>query len=181
MSNPSSSDGVVALGRIVGLFGVRGWVKVYSYARPPERILAYKPWLIRTEDGWKALALLEGRLHGKGIVASLEGYVDRDQAKTLVGTDIAVPMAQLPSLPEGEYYWVQLQGLRVVNLQGSELGVVTHLFETGANDVMSVAPEETGAGERQRTDSRLIPYTPEVVKKVDLDSGVMLVDWGADF
>lgn len=172
---------MATLGRIVGLFGVRGWVKVYSYARPRETILAYNPWLIRTEKGWKQRPLLQGRVHGKGIVANLEGCVDRDQARVLIGADIAVPLARLPALPEGEYYWTQLEGLRVVNLERNDLGVVSHLFETGGNDVMVVVTEETGAGERDVRKSLLVPFVRVVVKKVDLGSRIILVDWSADY
>ena len=129
--------------------------------------------------GWQAGRLLDGRSHGKVIVASLEGYVDRDQAAALVGTDIGIAMTELPSLPEGEYYWAQLQGLRVRDLAGIDLGVVSHLLETGANDVMVVVPEPSNAEGKANPD-RLIPYTPQVVNRVDLDAGVIVVDWDRD-
>ncbi len=180
MAKSLSADDVVTLGRIVGVFGVKGWVKVRSYARPLDGILEYKQWLIRTECDCQSVRLLHGRSHGKGIIASLEGYPDRDQARTLIGADIGIAMAELPSLPEGEYYWAQLQGLRVRDLAGIELGVVSHLLETGANDVMVVVPEPSNAESKANPD-RLIPYTPEVVNHVDLDVGVILVDWDPDF
>ena len=113
----------------------------------------------------------EGRRQGRGIVVHLMGYDDREQATALVGADIAVPRTQLPRLKKGEYYWSQLQGLRVTNLQGVELGRVSHLFETGSNDVLVVA------GEREY----LIPYLPDVVQAIDLDAGTLSVDWDADF
>ncbi len=180
MTKSSSADEVVTLGRIVGVFGIKGWVKVRSYSRPPDGILGYKQWLIRAEGGWQTVRLLDGRSHGKGIIASLEGYADRDRATALVGGDIGIAMAALPSLPEGEYYWAQLQGLRVRDLAGVDLGVVSHLLETGANDVMVVVPEPSDAESKANPD-RLIPYTPEVVNCVDLDAGVIVVDWDQDF
>ncbi|MFQ5938385.1 MAG: ribosome maturation factor RimM [Acidiferrobacterales bacterium] len=181
MSGPQAGDRLVTLGRIVGLLGVQGWVKVYSYARPPEAILSYDPWLIHTDAGWRELALGEGRRQGRGIVARLHGCDSREQASALIGADIAVPLARLPTLPQGEYYWAQLEGLRAVNLQGIVLGVVSHLFETGANDVLVVVPETASATVVATKDSRLIPYVDGVVRKIDLQSGVIVVDWGLDY
>lgn len=167
---PRGPDRRIAVGRVVGLFGVRGWVKVYSYTRPREAILAYSPWQLRRDDIWHEHAVAEGRLQGAGIVARLAGYEDRDAAAGLVGADIAIAAAQLPPTAEREYYWADLEGLRVVNLQGQELGTVSHLFETGANDVLVVR----GARER------LIPFGRPVVRDVDLEAGVVRVDWAAD-
>ena len=160
------------MGRVSGLFGVRGWIKVYSHTSPKEGILSYSPWYIRHGEVWEARKLLAGHRQGKGVVAHLVGCDDRDQAAQLQGCDIAVRREQLPDLSAGEYYWTDLQGLRVVNLQGVELGRVSHLFETGANDVLVVE------GERER----LIPYTwGEAVRSVDLEAGLMVVDWDPDF
>ncbi len=178
---------LVTAGKVVGLFGVRGWIKVHSYTRPRDAILNYKPWWIRGPEGWMRVDLEDGRVQGKGIVALLRGYSDRDRARGLIGADIAVEMSRLPPLKEGEYYWAQLEGLRVVNLEGQVLGAVSHLFETGANDVMVVTsgPELTAgpgreAKQAQRARERLIPFTAKVVKRVDLTAGVIEVDWGLE-
>jgi 16S rRNA processing protein RimM len=152
---------------VSGLFGVRGWVKVFSDTRPRENILNYNPWLVKTREGWREMALAEGRVHGPGVIARLEGYTDRDQAQALVGAEIAVYRQQLPPAKKGEHYWVDLEGLRVVNLEGVELGTVSHLFETGANDVLVVV------GDRER----LLPYTRQVIRDVDLEARVLRVDW----
>lgn len=162
---------VLTLGRVAGLYGVRGWVKVYSYSRPPEAILNYTPWLLCRSGRWEPVHVAERRLAGRQVLARLEGVEDRDQARELLGRDIGIRLDQLPPLPEGEYYWVQLIGLRVRNLAGAELGRVDHLLETGANDVLVVL------GERER----LIPYIPQVVREVDLERGVLQVDWDPDF
>jgi 16S rRNA processing protein RimM len=168
---PSAPDDLVTLGHIVGLFGVRGWVKVYSYTRPPQAILNYKRWRVRLSSGWRQLEVKEGRTHGKGLVVRLAGYVDRGQAAALVGADVAFALAELPALEPGEYYWAELEGREVVNLQGVVLGKVSHLFETGANDVMVVV------GERER----LIPFIRDVIRRIDLGAGRITVDWDADF
>jgi len=161
----------VVIGRINGLFGVKGWVKVMSWTRPRENLFEYAPWLIQTEDGWRELRVLEWRPQGKGLVARLEGVEDRDQAAALMQRDIMVPRAQLPTLDEG-WYWVDLIGLDVETVSGERLGRVESLMETGANDVLVVA------GSRQR----LIPFTPgHAVREVDMQSGRIVVDWDPDF
>ncbi|SIT71022.1 16S rRNA processing protein RimM [Ectothiorhodosinus mongolicus] len=161
----------VILGRIVGVYGIKGWVKVFSETQPREGILNYQPLYIADGDSWQPLAVETGRLSGKSIILKCQGVDDRDAAQGLVGRALAIDADQLPQLDPGEYYWSQLLGLEVVNLQGEPLGRVDHLLETGANDVLVLE------GERQR----LVPYVPQVVKQVDLVQGRMTVDWGADF
>ena len=161
----------VVLGRISGLFGVRGWVKVYSYTEPREAVLQYDRWLLSGKDGWQEATVAEGQRHGKTVIARIDGYVDRDQAAALVGTEIAVPRGALPETGKDQYYWSDLEGLRVVQRDGTVLGRVAHLLETGANDVMVVEGEQ----------ERLIPFVMDkVVIGVDLDKGEIEVDWEWD-
>jgi 16S rRNA processing protein RimM len=163
---------MILMGRVSGLFGVKGWLKIYSHAAPREGILDYKVWYLMRDGNWQPFRVAAGQRQGKSVVAHLEGYDDRDQATPLLGSDIAIRREQLPALADGEYYWSDLEGLRVVNLQGIELGVVSYLFETGANDVLVVK------GERER----LIPYTLGMaVKSIDLQDGLLTVDWDPDF
>ncbi len=159
------------LGRIAGLYGVRGWVKVYSYTDPRDAVLEHAEWLLHRKGSWQACELVEGKRHGKGIIAKLAGVDDRDTAAEYVGIDIGVPREQLPETEPGEYYWTDLEGLRVVHKDGRELGTVAYLLETGANDVLVTE------GERER----LIPFVMgRVVLDVDLDDGVITVDWEWD-
>jgi 16S rRNA processing protein RimM len=161
---------MVVLGRIAGVFGVRGWVHVFSETDPIDNILRYGPWHIGTSG--RVYAPIEGKRHGKGLVARLAGCDDRDQAAALVGAEIAVPRDRLPPPRADEFYWIDLEGLAVATLQGSDLGRVDHLFATGANDVICVK------GERER----LIPFVwGDVVKDVDFAAGRVLVDWDPDF
>ncbi len=163
----------IVVGRINGLHGVQGWVKVFSHTQPRENILRYRTWHLLLGGQWVATKLLDGRQQGKGIVAHLDGYDDRDQAASLMETEIAIRREQLAATVPGEYYWADLQGLTVVNTEGVELGTVTHLLETGANDVLVV---------RDGATERLIPYVPgQFVLEVVLDEGLMRVDWDPDF
>jgi 16S rRNA processing protein RimM len=167
-----SDQEMVVLGRVSGLFGVRGWIKVYSYTDPRKGILDYSPWYIGRAGEWEQHGLRAGHPQGKAIVVNLQDFDNRDQASQLLGCDIAVRREQLPKLPAGEYYWADLEGLRVENLNGEELGRISHLFETGANDVIVVQ------GDREH----LIPYIwGSTVRKVDLTEGLMVVDWDQDF
>ncbi len=163
----------LVVGRISGLFGVRGWVKIYSWTEPRENILEYPVWLIRTPRGeWQPRRLAEGQRHGKGVIARLESVEDRDQAALLMGAEIAIPREELPELPEGEYYWCDLEGLAVETPDGVPLGRVQRLMETGANDVLVVR------GDRER----LIPWIMgDVIREVDLQSGRIVADWDPGF
>jgi 16S rRNA processing protein RimM len=161
----------VVLGRIAGLFGIRGWVKVYSYTEPREAVLDYPRWLLSGRDGWREATVAEGQRHGKTIIARIDGYADRDEAAELIGAEIAVRREELPATQGGQFYWSDLEGLRVVHRDGTELGSVAYLLETGANDVMVVQGEQ----------ERLIPFVmDEVVLGVDLAEGRIDVDWEWD-
>ena len=154
------------LGRIVGVFGVKGWVKVESYTDPREAILNYPEWrLDRPETG--SHRVMAGRKHGRQVVASLEHIEDRDVARQFVGATISVPRAALPELKPREYYRADLIGLRVVNEQGLELGRVERFIDTPAHAVMVVRGAE----------EHWLPVTPQHLRRVDLASGEIRVDW----
>ena len=171
MADAPAAAAPVVIGKIVGLFGVRGWVKVHAYTRERTDVMNYSVWLVADSNGWTEQEVRDIKAHGPGLIAQLAGFDDRDAAQRLVGAEIAIPRTELPALADGEYYWADLEGLAVVNRAGVELGRVSHLFETGANDVMVVR------GERER----LIPYIDGVVESVDLAQGRIVVDWDADF
>ena len=159
------------MGRVSGLFGVKGWVKVYSYTQPREAILDYQQWYLQRNEAWQRFEVAEGKKHGKGIIARFEGVSDRDVAAELVDSNIAVDRADLPATEEGSFYWADLEGLKIVSSDGADFGRVAYLLETGSNDVLVT----TGKPER------LIPFIMgKVVRDVDLAAGVITVDWEAD-
>ena len=167
-----AGDHRVILGRISGLFGVKGWVRLFSHTQPREAILDYDRWLIGRDEEWREFRLAEGRRHGKAVIARLEGFLDCDQASGLIGADVAVERNQLPAAEKGEYYWADLVGLEVVTTDGRALGQVHHLLATGANDVLVVRGE----------DECLVPFIRDrVIREVDLDGGVIRVDWDPDY
>lgn len=161
-------DRRVIVGKVSGIYGVAGWIKVVSYTRPRENLFDYPRWLLGGNGGWQDRVLVEGRRQGKGLVAKLEGVDDRDAARACMGSDIAIQREHMPALPEGEFYWCDLIGLEVRNRSGVELGKVTKLLETGANDVLEVS------GSRRH----LIPMVQgRYVLEVDLAGGRITVDW----
>ncbi|MEM8815029.1 MAG: ribosome maturation factor RimM [Pseudomonadota bacterium] len=167
----SESPQTVELGRIVGVFGIQGWIKVFSYTEPREAILDYRSWLLGVDGGWRQVDVEAGRRQGKSVLAKLDACENRDQAEALVGLDIAVRRDALPGLDGQRFYWTDLVGLEVCHTDGRRLGVVGQMLETGAHDVMLVE------GDIQR----LIPFAMgAVVQEVDLDSGTIRVDWEWD-
>ena len=166
------------IGQITSVFGVKGWLKVFSYTDPKDGILDYRNWTL-VHNGQRIPARLEeGRRQGQGIVVRLKGIDDRGLARTYCGADITVPMAELPDLPEGEFYWHQLEGLTVFTTDKECLGRVDHLIGTGSNDVLIVRATDESIDQRER----LIPYLPEqVVKNVNLTESAMTVDWDPEF
>lgn len=160
----------IILGRVAGIHGINGWIKVISYTRPRENILDYGQWWIGQHGEWRLFDRTGGRPQGKGLVAALAGVTERDTARELVGAEIAVERSVLPDPAPGEYYWYDLIGLQVQQASGDILGRITALQETGASDVLVV----------QQADGKqeLIPYVPgHYILDVDLDAGTMTVDW----
>lgn len=168
----------IVIGRIGRTHGVKGWVKLQSWTSPAENILEFAHLLVETENGLRRLRIDHSRWQGSNLLVHFEDYDEPEIARALTGCEVAVEASELPELETGEYYWHQLQGLQVINLAGENFGRVSHLFETGANDVLVVEPEAGSIDDRRR----LIPFVRErVVRNVDLEAGTIEVDWGADF
>ncbi len=180
----SEADSFVTLGKVVGFFGVRGWIKVHSDTEPRENIVAFKQWWLgderRRESQRVVVDVTNGKRSGKNVVAKLDGIDSREQAEKMLGKEIAVPRSLLPTLGNEEYYWTDLIGCEVVDLNHKLIGPVKRLFETGANDVMVVSDA--------RTDSAapgaevLIPWIrPSVITQIDLQERRIIVDWDPEF
>jgi len=162
---------MVVMGRVAGAHAVRGWVKVQTFTQQPDGLLPYRTWWLGRDGDWQPFQVEEASVHGRSIIAKLAGCEDREGAVALRGAEVALPREQLPVSEAGEYYWSDLQGVQVRNMDGVTLGVVTGLLETGANQVLVVQAER----------ERLIPFVEAVVKSVDLAQGSMVVDWEVDF
>jgi 16S rRNA processing protein RimM len=177
-TDSSTSNEMISLGRISAAYGIKGWVKVYSYTDPIDNITSYHPWYFKRNGGWEEIEVLESRQQGKGMVAQLANCETRNDAEDLIGTEIAVPASLLAELDDGEYYWNQLQGLAVLNTENQRFGVVHHLLETGANDVIVVQADEASIDAQER----LIPYlVGKVIKSIDLGRSEIIIDWDASW
>lgn len=166
------SSRLVLMGRVVGVHGIRGWLKVESFAEPREALVGYRPWRLRIGDDESVAEVAEAQASTRPLRIRLTGVDSREAALAMVGSEILIPREALPGISGQGYYWADLEGMRVVTSDGTELGTVAHLFATGANDVLVVR------GDRER----LIPFTPgHAVVKVDSDARMIEVDWDADF
>lgn len=174
----AAAQDLTVLGKITTAFGVKGWVKVYSYTDPMASIFDYPSWFVNIDGQWRTIKVREGKPQGKGLVAALEGVNDRDAALALSQVEIAVPTADLPELDEDEHYWFQLQGLKVFHTDGQLLGQVKELFDSGGgNQVMVISSTTDSIDSRQR----MVPFVGAIVLEVDLEQGQIQVDWDPDF
>lgn len=167
-------DKIIVVGRIGSPHGVRGWMKLFSYTEPADNILRYKHWFLQSGDSWQALDMANVVVEAgqaEYLRIKFAGCDNPEQARSYTNLLLAVTRAQLPALALGDYYWSDLEGLNVTTTQGISLGQVSHLFSTGANDVLVVK------GDRER----LLPYITDVVLAVDLAAGRITVNWDADF
>jgi 16S rRNA processing protein RimM len=163
----------VLVGRIVGVSGTSGAIKLESWTEPRMQIFRYQPWILKSAGSEREIRGCRGREQGKGMIATLPGVADRDQAVALIGTEIWVLRSALPASKPGEYYWTDLEGMEVSTVEGVSLGRVSHLFATGANDVLVVHDGEL---------ERMLPFVLEqYVKQVDLGARRIVVDWDPDF
>ncbi len=173
-----SAQSIVILGKLAGVHGVRGALKVLSWTDPREEILELGPWLLGNPkdrqilDNYQPVKLTSGRAQGKSLVVTFSEVDDRNKAETLIGQLIAIRQQDLPQADQGSWYWRDLVKLQVVTLEGYDLGRVSEIMPTGANDVLVVK------GERER----LIPFVADqYIKQIDLEAGVITVDWDRDF
>ena len=163
----------LVMGRLGAVHGVRGWIKLVSYAEEPADLLTYQPWWVQRAGQWETFTVDAHRPHGAAWIVHRVGLDDRDVARAYTGLQVWVAKSQLPDLAGDTYYWHQLIGLQVYDAAGTCFGVVQQLLETGANDVLVV--RDTQAHEY------LIPYVESVVQHVDLAAGQIRVDWDRDF
>lgn len=171
----------LTLGRVAGVYGIKGWVKLQSFTRPLDNLLEYRDvWIVRGEqatDGFAA-QLTEGRVHGGSLIARLTGrdgqvIEDRDVAAALIGCEIRIDRSELPKPGEGEFYWSDLVGLSVRNVEGVALGKVDSVTSNGAQDVLVVQDGET---------ERLIPFVQgPIIRSVSLDAQEIVADWQPDY
>ncbi|HHF2872955.1 MULTISPECIES: ribosome maturation factor RimM [Vibrio diabolicus subgroup] len=173
------SNEKIVVGKFGATYGIRGWLKVFSYTDNAESIFDYSPWYINQKGKWVEYKVESWKRHNKGMVAKLEGMDIREDAHLMTNFEIAIDPAVLPELSEDEFYWRELFGMQVVTTKGYDLGVVTDMLETGSNDVLVVKANLKDAfGQKER----LIPFLEEqVIINVDREAQRIEVDWDPGF
>lgn len=172
-----SGNSFVVLGKIVGAYGLQGWVRVHTFADDPQAWSRLPTWWLGQEntppESWRELALAQSRFHLDALVVQLAGVSDRDAAEALKGTLVGAPRAVLPEASKDEYYWADLIGLDVVTAREESLGKVEGLIETGANDVLCVRADDGK--------EHLLPFVGAVILDVDLAAKRIRVEWEKDW
>ncbi len=173
----------VEVGRIADAWGIKGWFKVMAFSSDPEALFAAKEWfLLPAEKGAKQftgtvlLPVKQARVHSDTIVATSPVVEDRNTAEALRGARVFVAREHFPKTDDGEYYWVDLLGLSVVNREGVALGVVRDLLSTGPQTVLILGYEQDG-----KEQERLIPFVDAYVDSVDLPGKTIVADWQTDY
>ncbi|WP_353190100.1 ribosome maturation factor RimM [Pandoraea pnomenusa] len=177
-------DDLVELGYIGDAYGIRGWIKVQPHTGEGESLLSADRWYLcrpGNSDFSKA-EVMYSRAHSGTVVAQLRGSDNRTAAEALKGLQVWVPRSAFPTAGDDEFYWVDLIGAQVTNLQDEVLGKVVGLLDNGVHTVLRVAYEVPAADDKPaKTAERLIPFVGQYVQTVDTDAGRIVVDWGLDY
>ncbi len=186
---PAFPDDAVEVGRVLGAWGIKGWIRVQPFSSDPKALFSSRRWFVRPPEtaGPKPAALpallriTQAKDHGDGVVASAQELPDRTAAEAMKGARIFIARSSFPTAADGEYYWIDLIGLSVVNREGVVLGTVTDLLDTGVHSVLRVRRPDAAADAPLDESERLIPFVAAYVDDVNLAERRITVDWGLDF
>ena len=188
---PAFPADAIEVGRVIGAWGLKGWIRVLPHAKVPQALFSSKRWFTRPTErptpGTLAvqppplLRVTLSKTHGDSVVASAQEIPDRSAAEALKGVRIYVARTSFPTAGDDEFYWIDLIGLSVVNRDGQVLGTVTDLLDTGAQSVLRVQPVEAAGDAALVQEERLIPFVGAYVDDVDLSQRCITVDWGLDY
>jgi 16S rRNA processing protein RimM len=188
---PAFPADAIEVGRVIGAFGIKGWIRIQPFSAEPKALYSSRRWFIQPPErpGPKAAAAALPRLlritqakdQGDDVVAAAQELPDRNAAEAMRGARIFVSRSSFPTAADGEYYWIDLIGLRVVNRAGDVLGTVTDLIDTGAHSVLRVQRPDVAADAALDERERLIPFVAAYVDDVNLAERRITVDWGLDY
>jgi 16S rRNA processing protein RimM len=185
-------EDAIQVARIAGAWGVKGWLKVQCFGSNPQSLLSTQRWFVKppeeelgvsfqknTQKFSSQLHVLQAREHGSVVVAQVKDVLDRSQAEAMRGAEIFIARAHFAPAKAGEYYWIDLIGLSVVNRQGQSMGIVVGLLDTGPHSVLRLSRPE---GEVVEADvERMIPFVAAYIDDVSLSERRITVDWGLDY
>lgn len=179
MNNDKKQSDMIIVGKLGSSYGIRGWIKIFSYTEQSESIFAYKPWYLNIRGKWQEIELDDWKKHKNAFIGKLAGVSDRDDVQAYTNYEIGVSVKQFPELPQGRFYWKDLYGMRVETTAGYDLGTVSEIMETGSNDVLVVTANTKDAFNQKE---RLIPFLrPQVIKNIDVSANRIEVDWDPGF
>lgn len=187
---PAFPDDAVEVGRVLGAWGIKGWIRVQPFSADPKALFSSRRWFVRPPQqavGPKVAAMppllriTQAKEHGDAVVAAAQELPDRNAAEAMAGARLYVSRASFPTAGEGEYYWVDLIGLSVVNREGQLLGTVTDLLDTGAHSVLRIQRPGAEPGASLDESERLIPFVAAFIDDVNLAERRITVDWGLDY
>ena len=186
MAQSGIPEDLVTVGYVSGAYGIAGWVRIKPYSDDADALLNVRRWWLGKPESpeLRDIDMLQAKSHGGDVVAQLMGVADRNASEALKGYEVRIARSHFPALSDNEFYWLDLIGLAVENLQGEQLGVVADLMDNGAHPILRVIkPAADGAqdGEASKTPETLIPFVDHFVKTVDQTAKKITVDWGLDF
>jgi 16S rRNA processing protein RimM len=173
-------EDLVVVGYVSGAYGIQGWVRIKPYSDDADALLHAKTWWIDKPD-FHDVEMMQARNHSGDVVAKLMGIADRDAAERLKGATVQIPRSHFPALSDDEFYWVDLIGLAVENLQGEQLGVISGLMDNGVHPILQVLPQQSDSSAEKAAPEILIPFVDQFVKTVDQGAKKITVDWGLDY
>jgi 16S rRNA processing protein RimM len=175
---------LVQVGYVAGAYGVTGSIRVTPFSTDADALLNVKTWWMAkgtASPSPQPASVRTAKIHGGDVVAQLVGVVGRDAAEALKGAAVSVPRSEFPALQEDEFYWSDLIGLNVVNLQGEALGTVTDMMDNGVQSILRITPVVAEGADGDKPSERLVPYVDQYVKSVDLPGKTITLDWGLDY
>lgn len=170
-------EDLVLVGHITGAYGLQGWVRIRPYSDDADALLNARTWWL-DKPAMRDAEVMQSRMHTDDVVAKLMGVADRDAAEALKGATVQVARSHFPALSDNEFYWIDLIGLEVENLQGQHLGSVRDLMDNGAHPILRVTPM---AATEDKQQEMLIPFVEQFVITVDKAAKKITVDWGFDY
>ncbi|WP_304362166.1 ribosome maturation factor RimM [Collimonas fungivorans] len=173
---------LVVVGYITGAYGINGWVRIKPYSADADALLHAKTWWLNRQNAPELhdVEMMQAKNHSGDIVASLMGVAGRDAAEAMKGSVVHIPRSHFPALADDEFYWVDLIGMMVENLQGEQLGVVADLMDNGAHPILRITVP-AAEDQDKAAPELLIPFVEQFVKTVDQAAKKITVDWGLDY
>jgi 16S rRNA processing protein RimM len=173
------AENLIVVGTFGAVYGIKGWLRINSFTDTMEDIFDYAPWTIQTAQGLKEVRVINSRPHSKGYIVQVEGINTPEEAQRWVNQEILIHGDQLETLTDNDFYWKDLIGCEVLNIQGYHMGVVSSLLETGSNDVLCVQANKKDAYGKIE---RLIPFIEDqFIVQIDLPAKKIHVNWQPDF